>query len=273
MNQIKLVAIDVDGTLLNENNELAPETIAAVKQARAAGAKIVICSGRPLSGIHPYLDPLEISGDQEYAIAFNGAVAETVSGKILFQDNVNYEDYLEVEMMAREMGVHFQIEAVNGIYVLNRDISLYSSYESQLVSLAMNYRAPEEITREYQICKLMFVDEPAKIDAANHNLPLSIKERMNVVKSTPVFLEFMNKRAGKGNALEQLTKSLGLTPENVMAIGDQENDLSMIKYAGLGVAMGNGIDDVKQNAQFITKTNRENGVAFALDKFVTNRDQ
>ncbi|POG97647.1 sugar-phosphatase [Fructilactobacillus lindneri] len=269
---IKIIAIDVDGTLLNEKNELAQPTIDAIKKARDKGIKIVICSGRPLTGIRPYLKPLGISGDDEYVIAFNGAVVETVSGKIIAKMDVSYEDFLEVEMMSREIGIHFQIETTDGIYVTNRNISPYSVFESQLVRLPINYRTPEEITREFDIAKLMYVDDNDKIVAANHDLPKSIKERLNVVQCTPVFLEFMNKKAGKGNALKNLTEKLGYTTKNVMAIGDQENDLSMLKYAGLGVGMGNGIDDVKEAAQFVTKDNAENGVAYAINKFVNDAD-
>ncbi|USS87052.1 sugar-phosphatase [Fructilactobacillus cliffordii] len=268
MTDIKLIAIDIDGTLLNEKNELAPATISAIKKAREKGIKIVLCSGRPLAGIRPYLKPLGLNGKDEYAIAFNGSVAEDLTGQVIFETTVHYEDFLEIEMMSREMGVHFQIETTDGIYATNRDLSPYTVYESQLVNLPIHYRTPEEITPDFKIAKLMFIDEPDKIDLANHNIPDSIKHRMGVVKSTPVFLEFMNAKAGKGTAVKHLAEKLGLTAENVMAIGDQENDLSMIKYAGTGVAMGNGIDDVKENAQFITKPNSEDGVAYAINKYV-----
>ncbi|USS84869.1 sugar-phosphatase [Fructilactobacillus myrtifloralis] len=270
MTEIKLIAIDIDGTLLNEQNELAPATIKAIKAAHAQGVKIVLCSGRPLAGIRPYLKPLGLSGEHEYAIAFNGAIAEDLTGQIIFATNVHYQDYLEVEMMAREMGVHFQIETNDGIYTTNRDISKYSVYESQLVNLSIHYRTPEEITPDFKIAKLMFIDEPDQIDLANHNLPDSLKQRMSVVKSTPVFLEFMNAKAGKGPAVKQLAEKLGLTAANVMAIGDQENDLSMIKYAHTGVAMGNAIADVKEQAQFVTKPNSQDGVAYAINQFVLN---
>ena len=112
---IKLIAIDIDGTLLNEKNELAQATIDAIKAAAAKGIKVVLCSGRPLSGIRPYLKPLGTEGDEQYAIAFNGSVTETVSGKLISKMGINYEDFLQIEMMSREMGVYFQIETLKEI--------------------------------------------------------------------------------------------------------------------------------------------------------------
>ena len=96
---IKLIAIDIDGTLLNEKNELAQATIDAIKAAAAKGIKVALCSGRPLSGIRPYLKPLGIEGDEQYAIAFNGSVTETVSGKLISKMGINYEDFLQIEMI------------------------------------------------------------------------------------------------------------------------------------------------------------------------------
>ncbi|NDR60123.1 sugar-phosphatase [Fructilactobacillus sanfranciscensis] len=265
---IKLIAIDIDGTLLNEKNELAQATIDAIKAAAAKGIKVALCSGRPLSGIRPYLKPLGIEGDEQYAIAFNGSVTETVSGKLISKMGINYEDFLQIEMMSREMGVHFQIETLKEIIVTNRNISPYSTFEAGLVRLPIHFRTPEEITREDDIIKMMYTDEEDKIQYAMDNLPNSIKQRMQVVRSMPFFLEFVNSHAGKGTALKNLAEKLGLTADNVMAIGDQGNDHSMIEYAGLGVAMGNGIKENKDIAQFVTKTNSEDGVAFALNKFI-----
>lgn len=91
---------------------------------------------------------------------------------------------------------------------------------------------------------------------------------MYVVQTEPFFIEMMNKQASKGKTLGELAAQLNLTEDNVMAIGDQGNDLTMVKYAGLGVAMGNAIDEVKQAAQFVTKPNSEDGVAFAINKYV-----
>ncbi len=267
---IKLIAIDIDGTLLNEKHQLAQATIDAINDARAKGVKVVLCTGRPLTGVKPYLDQIGITGEDQYAITFNGAMVQDLNGNVLDHHTVAYDDYLHMEMLSRKLGVHFQIETTDYAYVTNHNISPYSVAESYLVRLPLRFRTPEEITDDLVMSKLMYIDTPDKITQVKNDLPKELFDRLYIVQSEPFFLEIMNKSASKGNALSDLANRLGLNADNVMAIGDEGNDLTMIKYAGLGVAMGNGIDEVKQAAQFVTKDNAENGVAYAINKYVNN---
>ncbi|WP_204121537.1 MULTISPECIES: sugar-phosphatase [Levilactobacillus] len=264
---IKLIAIDIDGTLLNEKNELAQETIDAVQAAKAQGIKVVLCTGRPLTGVQPYLDAMGISGDDQYAITFNGSVAQTISGKVLTNHSLTYDDYIDLESLSRKLQSHFQIETPDYIYTANKNISAYTIAESYLVRMLIRYREVSETPRDLTISKAMFVDDPAVIDRVKANMPQSFKERFSVVQSAPYFIEVMNNHASKGGTLGELVTQLGLTADDVMTLGDQGNDLTMIKYAGLGVAMGNAIDEVKEAAQAVTLTNAENGVAAAIRKY------
>ena len=111
-------------------------------------------------------------------------------------------------------------------------------------------------------------ETPALLDAAIAALPQETRTRYTVLKSAPFYLELLDKRVNKGTGVQALAEVLGLKPENVMAIGDQENDMAMLHYAGTGVAMGNAIDAVKAVADFVTKTNGEDGVAHAIKHFV-----
>ncbi|MFD1123787.1 sugar-phosphatase [Lentilactobacillus raoultii] len=265
---IKIIAIDIDGTLLNEKNRLAQPTIDAITAARQKGIKVILCTGRPLSGVKPYLDALSINGSNEYAITFNGAMSQNLSGKVITHQTLTRNDFLETEMLARKLGVHYQFETMDAIYVFNRDLSPYSIGESYLVRLPIKFRTPEEIQTDLVISKAMFVDFPKLITQANNQIPQELRDKLYIVQSEPFFIELMNQNASKGTALQALTTDLGFSSENVMAIGDQGNDLTMIKYAGFGVAMGNAIDDVKQAASFVTKPNSEDGVAYAIKKWL-----
>lgn len=267
---IKLIAIDIDGTLLNEKNELAQPTIDTISEARKNGVKIVLCTGRPLSGVQPYLDKLQISGGDEFAITFNGAMAQTLDGTVMVNHTITYEDFLETEMLSRKLNVNYQIETTDSIYTTNRDTNPYGIAESFLVRLPIKFRSPEEIPRDLVMSKAMFVDFPKNITEANKLIPDKLRKDMYVVQTEPFFIEMMNKQASKGKTLGELATQLHLTKDNVMAIGDQGNDLTMVDYAGFGVAMGNAIDEVKAAAQFITKPNTEDGVAFAINKYVNN---
>jgi Cof subfamily protein (haloacid dehalogenase superfamily) len=114
----------------------------------------------------------------------------------------------------------------------------------------------------------MMIDKPDLLDSAIQRLPQQARDNYTILKSAPYYLEILDARVNKGQGVKMLAEKLGLAREEVMAIGDQENDLAMIEYAGTGVAMGNAIDSVKKIAQFITKTNMEHGVAHAIEELV-----
>lgn len=262
---IKLIAIDIDGTLLNSHHQITPEVKAALQKAEQQGVKIVLCTGRPLTGVAPLIDELGLDKEGDYVITYNGSLVQNSATKEqISMFGLSYDDFLTIEMTARKLGIHLHTETEEAIYTANRDISPYTIHEAFLVNMPLYYRTPEEMTPDLNIIKMMMIDEPELLDLAEQNLPKSFYETYTVVKSTPFFLEFMNKQVDKGQALHRLAEHLGYTAEEVMAIGDNENDLAMIQYAGLGVAMENATDTIKQNAQFITKSNDEHGVAHAI---------
>lgn len=264
---IKLIAIDIDGTLVKDDKTLAQETIDTIKEALGRGIKVVLCTGRPLTGVRAYLDELGIDGDDQYVATYNGAMAQTAAGKILAHHTLTLADYIDLEAYARKMGIHFHMETSDFIYTANRNISPYTIAESFLVRMPIRYRSTDEITDEVTISKGMFIDEPSKIETLISEFSPELKERFYMVRSEPYFFEAMNKEASKGHAIGDLGQLLGISQDEIMAIGDQGNDLSMVSFAGVGVAMGNAIDEIKNAAQHITKTNEENGVAYAIQQW------
>lgn len=270
---IKLIAIDIDGTLLNEKNELAQPTIETIKLATAQNIKVVLCTGRPLTGAHPYLKRLGLNNqDDSYVITFNGSLAQTTNGSVLVRHTLDFSDYIDIEALSRKIGVHFHCETDQYIYTANKNLSPYTIGEAYLVRMPIRYREVGEMNSDLSISKGMMIDDPSIISRIEQEqlIPRLIKDRFYIVKSEPFFLEFMNKKASKGNALNDLSKQLNLAPDEIMAIGDQGNDLTMIEYAGLGVAMGNATEEIKAHANKVTLTNAENGVAAAIKKYALN---
>ncbi|RRK10376.1 sugar-phosphatase [Lactiplantibacillus garii] len=261
---VKLIAIDMDGTLLNEHSELNPATIEAVHAAKAQGIKVVICTGRPLSGVTPFLKQLDLSGDDNYVITFNGSMAQTVTGKIITSLTLSHEDYIDIEALSRKLNIHCHVESEDHIYTANRDISPYTVGESSLVNMQIRYRTPDEMRPDLPIVKAMLIDHPDLLEAASQKIPTSFHDRFHIVRSAPYFLEILNNQASKGRTLKALAEYLHFNAAEVMAIGDQGNDLSMLEYATNSVAMGNGIPEAKQIAKYETKTNVEDGVAYAI---------
>jgi Cof subfamily protein (haloacid dehalogenase superfamily) len=265
---IKLIAIDLDGTLLNDKKQITEDNINAINAASKQGVSVVLCTGRPITGIKRYLAQLELNNPNEYAITYNGALAQTLTGETLIKHTLSFEDYLAAEAFSHEVGVHFHVDGKNHIYTANQNISTYTVGESFLVEMGLRYRAVDEMNPELEMPKVMFIDDPAVLGAARDRIFERFADDFSVVQSEPYFVELMPKNVSKGNAVSELANRLGLELDQVMAIGDQGNDLSMIKAAGTGVAMANAIDEVKANAQFITANNNDSGVARAIEKFV-----
>ncbi|KRM71272.1 sugar-phosphatase [Lacticaseibacillus brantae] len=266
---IKLVAIDMDGTLLNEHGQLNPATINAVKAAKVAGVKIVLCTGRPLPGIQQFLPELELNEPGDYAITYNGALVQhTSDGHVLAKHTLTYADYLRIEYVAQLIGVHSHAEDEVAIYTANHDISSYTVNEVALVNMPLKFQTADQFSRDHVFSKMMLIDDPEILAAAQKNLPADIKEDYYLVNSEPYYLEVLNKKASKGNGLADLANHLGIDVSETMAIGDQANDLSMLEYAGTAVAMGNAIDAVKNIANVVTETNINDGVAKAINDLV-----
>ncbi|AWW98483.1 Cof-type HAD-IIB family hydrolase [Oenococcus oeni] len=269
---IKLVAIDVDATLLNSRNELTKHTIDTLKEAIAMGTKIVITSGRPLPGTEPYYAKLGIDKkDDQYAINYNGATIRTTSGRMISEATLTIKDYKDIYSLANKIGVKIQAETADCIYTPYLSAPKYTKYEQKLTNAKIRHVRMQDLKKSDVIAKIMFIDEPEIISRVKKELPAWVYDRFNVVPSSPVYIEFIDKKVSKGNAVRTLAEKLGIDISQVMAIGDQGNDLSMIEAVGVGVAMGNGIDDLKSIAQFVTKSNDEDGVAYAVEKFLLNK--
>ena len=265
---IKLIAIDIDGTLLNPQHEVTPGVKRAIQAARDKGIAIVLASGRPFIGVERYLMELDLQREGQYCITNNGALVQKAeSGECVAEVTLNFDDYLYGEKLARERGVHFQALTKSLLFTPNKDISEYTVHEASLTGMPLRYRAVEEMDKTATFPKVMMIDTPETLDEAITRIPQEAYDRYTIMKSSPYFLEILNKKVDKGAGVKALAERLGLSRDEVMAIGDQENDLAMLTFAGTGVAMGNGIDKVKNIAQFVTKTNMEDGVAHAIEKF------
>ena len=266
---IKLVAIDLDGTLLNDHHEINQPVIDCIKKARKAGIYVVLSTGRPLSGTKAQLEVLGLGNEDDYIITYNGAlVLNTKTWDIVAEHSLTRTDYLEIDHLARSLDVHLHIADKEAMYTANRDISPYTILESYLVNMPLHYRTPEEIAANVSPVKMMMIDDPEILGEAFKKIPAEYFEKYTIVRSTPFFLEVLNSNASKGLALKELSEHLGIQQSEVMAIGDAENDLSMIEFAGTGVAMGNASETVKSAADHTVATNLEDGVKEAFERLV-----
>ncbi|VTS13105.1 sugar-phosphatase [Streptococcus pseudoporcinus] len=265
---IKLVALDIDGTLLTDDRKITSQVFEAVQDAKAQGVQVVIATGRPIAGVTHLLNELNLNHQGNYVITFNGGlVQDAETGQEIVKSTMSYEDYLEIEFLSRKIGLHMHAITKEGIYTANRDIGKYTVHEARLVNMPIFYRTPEEMASK-EIVKMMMIDEPDILDEAIKNIPPSFYDNYNIVKSTPFYLEFMLKSVSKGNAIIHLAEKMGLNQSQTMAIGDAENDRAMLEVVGNPVVMENGSPELKMIAKYITKSNNESGVAHALREWV-----
>jgi len=268
---IELIAIDMDGTLLNPQHEITPAVKQALTAAIKKGVHVVLATGRPLIGIKRYLEELDLQKEGFYCISNNGALIHNAKdGSIFAETTLNFADYLYFEGLARKLGVGFHALSHSELYTANKDISPYSVHESFTTGIPLRYRSVEQMDPTLRFPKVMMIDNPELLDVAISQIPHEAKERYTIMKSSPYFLEILDKTVNKGTGVQKLAEKLGIPRENIMTLGDQENDIAMLEYAGLGVAMDNALDSVKAVSQFVTKSNTEDGVAYAVEKFVLN---
>lgn len=266
---VKLIAIDLDGTLLDSSHQVSGVTKATLAEAKSHGVKIVLCSGRPIGGMRQYLEQLQLTDAEDYVIAYNGAFTQkTKSGEVITEISLQHDDLKELYNLSLELDTPMQYFDIETLYTPNKEISTYTVYEAYLNNIPLEYRPVDEYPSNQIITNIMYVNDPMKITQTLKNIPKHLYEKYAVAQSAPFFMEFTHPEATKGNAVKKLADKLGIKQSEIMAIGDNGNDISMIEYAGYGVAMKNAIPEVKAVAKYDTLTNNEDGVAYAVQKFV-----
>ncbi|MEE6706187.1 sugar-phosphatase [Weissella confusa] len=270
---IKLITIDIDDTLVNTAKQVTPRVKAALQEATAQGVKVVLTTGRPLPGVQEYLDELGLNHqDDQYAITYNGGVVQTTNGEELGGKELAYSDYLRLREVADELGAYLQVETIDAAYTSAKEINYWASRENFLIKMPLIIKPVDEMDPNDHYVKFMFIGDEADIDSWRDALPADVKEAYYIVKSTPQHLEFMHKDATKGSGLLTLAAKLGIDRSETMALGDQQNDVTMIEAAGLGVAMGNAVPEVKAVADVETTTQNADGVGVAVEKWLLGRD-
>lgn len=218
---IKLIAIDMDGTLLLPDHTISPAVKNAIAAAREKGVNVVLTTGRPYAGVHSYLKELHMEQPGDYCITYNGALVQKAGdGSTVAQTALSYDDYRYLEKLSREVGSHFHALDRNTLYTANRDISYYTVHESYVATIPLVFCEAEKMDPNTQFLKVMMIDEPAVLDRAIARIPAEMKEKYTVLKSAPYFLEILDKRVNKGTGVKSLVEALGIKPEEVMAIGD-----------------------------------------------------
>lgn len=266
MDEVKLIVMDVDDTLLNSELEISEYTRQVISNCQKDGIRVALASGRPKAALMHFAEELNLAEHGGYVISYNGAiVTDCELGKDVSKTLLEPEDteFLIDISEKNDVWIHTYV----GNEILTPENNEYTVFESELTGIPLrevkDFRA--EITNP--VVKILMLQEPEKLKAFSQLIESEVKDRVMMNISKPFFLEFTNKAVDKSRSIAFVCDRIGIPMSNVMAIGDSYNDLTMIRDAGVGVAMENAPADVKQYADFITHSNDTDGVATALNRF------
>ena len=261
---IKLIAIDMDGTLLDSQKEIPEENIKAIQEAAAAGIKTVLCTGRPRSGILPHFEKLGLS-EEEYIIMNNGcSTYETKNWTLLQYESLSRTEMEELLQACEDFPeVALTLTGEKTYYVVGDEVPELVAYDAGTVFTEAKARSLEEIFAEGQVIFQAMADsEP--LDAFQNAVQDGLSQSYSTVRSQDYIFEIMPQGATKASGLKHLAEKLDISPDQIMALGDAANDLEMLQFVGQSVAMGNASDDIKALCKYVTLTNDEAGVAHAI---------
>jgi Cof subfamily protein (haloacid dehalogenase superfamily) len=262
----------MDGTLLNSKGEVSERNIEAIKMAHEKGVKVAVCTGRLFTSARFFADML---GVQVPVIASNGAyIREKDKNEVIYKSVLGVENSKKVFDIFKKYNMTFYFHTYDTVYMEKFDSN--NAYVNINKTLPKDKQIIVQVVQEWEkafeehkedILKCVCIDNDLEKIARVKRELLQFAE-LEAVSSMNNNIEIMSKGVSKGRAAEILAGFYGLQCKEVMCIGDNENDISMLKYAGMGVAMGNGEEYVKELADFVTDTNDNDGVAKAIEKFI-----
>ncbi|MQS74874.1 HAD family phosphatase [Lactobacillus halodurans] len=269
---IKLVAMDIDDTLLDDEKQISSQNKETIQQALKNGVKVVLSSGRTFNGMVEYLNKLGISGDNQYIIIDGGGVVQTISGKIIYQKTLSNQAYREIDNYVQENNLHYNaVDVLGNTYTSNNDfIDKYTILQAFENNKGLKIKTPDQLPKDFEIVKAILNEDGEKLDAITEDVLAKFGQKYYVVRTDLGFLEIMPKNVDKSSALVHLADYLKIDLKDTLAIGDGENDIPMLKKAGIGVAMENASSKIKNLADRVTDDNNQSGVARAFEKYVLN---
>ena len=264
----KMIVLDLDGTLTNNKKEITPRTKQALMQAQAAGVHVVLASGRPTYGIVPLAEELKLKDNSGYILAFNGGkIIDCTNNEVLFEQKLDEQLVPILFQEAKKAGMEILTYQGEGIAATNKDDE-YVQHEAFINKMPVIQYDNFLNQLVYPINKCLIVGDPTPLHELELRLAKELEGKMDVYRSADFFLECVPLGIDKARALDRLISSLRISREEVIACGDGYNDLSMIRFAGLGVAMANAAKDIQSEADFVTLSNEEDGVAHVIEHFI-----
>ncbi len=264
----RMIVLDLDGTLTNRNKEITPHTKEALFELKQKGGVIVLASGRPTYGVMPLARELELDQSGGYILSFNGGrIIDCKTKETIFARELPVSSNSRIIRMAEEHGVNI-LTYENEQIITPNGADEYVGKESAVNKLEIKEISDMESYVQFPVEKFLMLEDGDYLAMIEPKVKAALGRDYSVYRSEPYFLEILPKGIDKAASLERLLSRLDMRREEMIACGDGYNDLSMIKYAGLGVAMENAVLPVKAAADYVTLSNNNDGIAHVIEKFM-----
>lgn len=270
---IRVILLDIDGTLTNSKKQITPRTKEALLKAQEHGVTLVLSSGRPDQGLYRWAEELEMTTHGGLFVCFNGGkVINCQTKEVLYNHPLPVQDAKAVLEHVKQFDVVPVISKGEYMYVtnvFNHDLKIphqvnILEYESRGNGYLLCEVRDLAQFADFELNKILLYGQPEYLNEHYQEISEPFTNRLNAMFTAPIYYEFTAKNVDKATALHSALMPLGFKPEEMIAFGDAQNDISMLQYAGIGVAMGNAVEEVKQIADEITASNDEDGIALSL---------
>ncbi|AQR94818.1 Cof-type HAD-IIB family hydrolase [Clostridium saccharoperbutylacetonicum] len=280
MNNIKVIIMDVDSTLTNSKKLITEKTKEILIKAQENGVKLILASGRPTSGLMDFAKELKMNENHGLLVSFNGAkVVDCETNEVLFNETMSIEEGQAVLEHMKKFDVKPMIDKGDYMYVndvFNNEIHYKDTiiniikYESRGGKFKLCEKEDLAAFANYPLNKILTAGEPDYLTAHHKEMMEPFKDTLSCMFTAAFYFEFTASGIDKAKALDTVLIPMGYKKEEMIAFGDGHNDASMVKYAGVGVAMANAVDDLKAIADEVTLSNEEDGIAHTLSKYIDN---
>lgn len=264
----EIIVLDIDGTLVNSQKVITEKTLNTLLILQKLGKKVVLASGRPVQGIVGHARTLCLGDFGGYILAYNGgAVIDVRTNQVIYSKY--FPNEIIPEICEELKGTNVTINTYEGDKIIEGNaINSYSDIESKIVGMKAKFVNNFAEYVNFDINKLLLAGDPQEILRLEEIFAERYKGVIGVFRSEEFFLELVPLGIDKAKSISVLLERIGLNRNQCIACGDGYNDITMIQYAGLGVAMGNAVDEVKESADLIADTNDNDGVAQIVEKYM-----
>lgn len=268
---IKLITIDVDGTLVTPLKRLTKTNITAINKARDAGVHIALASGRPYSGMKALVNKLNLNQEGNFTICQNGSyIFDNLTHQPISGTYQSPIDLKIIDDLLKDYDVQISAMDHKSFYSRHSKPNVYTKIDAKISKLPLEIKSYDDFSDDKTFGRILIMGKKSEMDRLYKNMPTDLTDNYYAVKTAPFLIEVMNKNTNKGYAISAMAKDLKISQDEIMSIGNERNDIPMLEQAGFAVAMANAVPELKAHADFITKSNMQSGVGYAIEKLLAN---